>query len=203
MESAFEAVLFDFDGVLVDSEPIHFACWREVLLPLNIDLQWEFYHDHFIGVSDVAMTSVLAAMAIPAVTPDAVAARYPAKTGIFRRRMREALPFSSGIIDLLRFLDSLKLGVVSSSRRSEVQPVLELGGVMDLLHVTVMGDDVTRHKPDPEPYRKAAELLDVRRVLVVEDSAAGEASGRAAGFEVLRVSNPHETAALVRRRLAL
>jgi HAD superfamily hydrolase (TIGR01509 family) len=61
---------------------------------------------------------------------------------------------------------------------------------------------VTRYKPDAEPYRKAAELLGARAPLVVEDSVAGLASGRAAGFAVLAVAEPSEMPALVTRRLA-
>lgn len=201
MAATIEAVLFDFDGVLVDSEPVHFACWREVLLPLNIDLTWEHYRSHFIGISDKRMALDLAAMAVPAVTPEDVRAKYPDKTAIFRERMQKELPFAPGILALIREISQLKIGVVSSSRRSEVQPVLELGDIMDALHVTIMGDDVDRHKPDPMPYQKAAELLGVKHALVIEDSEAGEASGLAAGFEVLRIPSPELTAALVRQRL--
>ncbi|MGA9108340.1 MAG: HAD-IA family hydrolase, partial [Bryobacteraceae bacterium] len=58
-----------------------------------------------------------------------------------------------------------------------------------------------RYKPDPEPYRKAAELVGARTALVVEDSAAGLASGRAAGFAVLAIAEPSQVPALVARRL--
>ena len=56
----YEAILFDFDGVLLDSEPLHFACWRQVLLPLGIELDWETYRDHCIGVADRDMVEFLA-----------------------------------------------------------------------------------------------------------------------------------------------
>jgi HAD superfamily hydrolase (TIGR01509 family) len=84
-----------------------------------------------------------------------------------------------------------------------VEPILEACGLRGHFEVAVFGEDVTRHKPDPEPYRKAAGLLGISRALVVEDSEAGVASGRAAGFDVLRIPDPHEMAALVRRRLSL
>jgi HAD superfamily hydrolase (TIGR01509 family) len=81
--------------------------------------------------------------------------------------------------------------------------VLIAGGLMERLDTTVFGDDVTRHKPDPEPYLKAASLLGVTRALVVEDSEAGQASGLAAGFDVVRIPTPDQTAELVRRHLGL
>jgi len=80
--------------------------------------------------------------------------------------------------------------------------VLQAGGLLPLLSATVYADDVQRHKPDPEPYRHAAALLSVGNALVVEDSAAGEASGRAAGFPVLRITSPGEVADRVRAHLA-
>ena len=51
----YEAVLFDFDGVLVDSEPVHFGCWQEILGPFGIDLDWKTYSEHCIGITDRAM----------------------------------------------------------------------------------------------------------------------------------------------------
>jgi len=199
----YQAVLFDFDGVLVDSEPIHYECWREVLLPLGIHLDWTYYHSHFIGISDRKMAAELAAMAVPELSVDTVYAQYPRKTELLRDRMHHRLPIAPGIVDLLRNLNGYRVGVVSSSVRDEVEPVLEKGGLLSYLAVTICGGDVTKLKPDPEPYRKAAGLLNVDRVLVVEDSEAGVASGLAAGFDVLRIPKPEQTAELVRARLQL
>jgi beta-phosphoglucomutase-like phosphatase (HAD superfamily) len=92
--------------------------------------------------------------------------------------------------------------VVTSSARDEIDPLLAAGGLRRHFDALVGAEDVTHYKPDPEPYRKAAELLGARTPLVVEDSAAGLASGRAAGFAVLAVTTPSEVPALVTRRLA-
>jgi len=203
MAESYEAVLFDFDGVLVDSEPIHFACWREVLHPLGICLEWEHYHRHYIGISDRKMAEDLVTRASRPVTVEQIYARYDAKTELFRERIRRQLPFAPGVVEFVRSLNGYRVGVVSSSRGSEVRPVLEAGGLMDHLSVTVFGEDVTRHKPDPEPYWKAAALLGIRHALVVEDSEAGVASGRAAGFDVLRIPEPARTVELVQVRLGM
>ncbi|MBL8173501.1 MAG: HAD family phosphatase [Bryobacterales bacterium] len=198
----YQAILFDFDGVIVDSEPIHFDCWKEVLAPLRIDFSWEYYHAHFIGISDKKMAEELSAMAQPAVSAETIFGRYDAKSELFRERMRQRLPFAPGIID---FVTSAKVpvGVVTSSRREEVEPVLYAGGILRSLSVAVFAEDVTRHKPDPEPYRTAAARLGVGKALVVEDSLAGETSGRAAGFDVVRIPHPDETVRLVRAHLSL
>jgi HAD superfamily hydrolase (TIGR01509 family) len=76
---------------------------------------------------------------------------------------------------------------VSSSGRDEIEPILKLAGVRACFRTLVCREDVTQYKPAPDPYLRAAEVLQARRALVVEDSQAGIASGKAAGFDVLEV----------------
>jgi beta-phosphoglucomutase len=203
MDRTYEAILFDFDGVLVDSEPLHYACWRDVLAPLGIPFDFDYYNAHYIGISDRKVIEDAVARAGGTMSVDEVFAHFPRKTELFRERVRRELPFVPGVHALFDDLRDYRLGVVSSSQRAEVAPVLEAVGLLDRLQVTVFGNDVTRHKPDPEPYRMAAERLGVTRALVVEDSDAGVESGRAAGFDVLRIPQPQEMVALLRGRLGV
>lgn len=198
----YQAILFDFDGVLVDSEPIHFECWRQVLSPYGIELDWSVYHRTFIGVSDRTMLDALASLARRPVTAEQLYELYPAKKALFRSRILDQTPLSAGVMELLPDLAHYRLAVVTSSGRSEVQPVLESSGIQRFLTAAVFGDDVRHHKPAPEPYQRAAALLGVTRALVIEDSDAGVASGRAAGFDVLRVEDPHGMASLLRQHLS-
>lgn len=184
----YEAILFDFDGVLLDSEPLHFSCWREVLLPLGIDLDWESYRDHCIGVADRDMVKFLAARARKPVTFEQVWELYPHKSRLYVERVAANPPFPEATRRLVPDLSrNYRLAVVSSSGRQEVEPLLVAGGLRPYFAIVVTGEDVERHKPSPEPYLTAARRLGIRRALVVEDSAPGEASGRAAGFDVLRI----------------
>ncbi len=199
----YEAILFDFDGVLVDSEPIHYECWRQVLNPFGIGLDWAVYHRTFIGVSDRTMLDALAPLARPPVTGDDLIALYPAKKELFRSRILDRTPLSSGLLELLPELSDFRLAVVTSSGKTEVKPVLDACGIAPFLSAAVFGDDVREHKPSPEPYRRAASLLGITRALVVEDSEAGVASGKAAGFDVLRIPDPHQMTTLLRRQLRL
>lgn len=203
MAAAYQAVLFDFDGVLVDSEPIHYACWRAVLEPIGIALDWEHYHRHFIGLSDRRMAEEVALLAPAPVSADAIYALYPRKAELFAIEMQRRLPFAPGVQELLPRLGAFQIAVVTSSGRAEVEPVLDAGGLLPLLAASVYLEDVTRHKPDPEPYLRAAQLLGVDRALVVEDSVAGQAAGRAAGFPVLAIPHPRDTARLVAGHLGL
>jgi len=200
---AFDAILFDFDGVLADTEPVHWACWAEVLKPFGITLGWEYYRDNGIGIDDKEMLRELAALASPPLDWRALFAEYPRKRELFRRRVLAHPPFDPALDAFLEVLHrSYKLAVVTSSARSEIDPLLTAGGLRHHFDALVGAEDVTKYKPDPEPYRKAAELLGARAPLVVEDSAAGLASGRAAGFAVLAIAAPSQVPALLTRRLA-
>jgi HAD superfamily hydrolase (TIGR01509 family) len=202
--SAFDSILFDFDGVLADTEPVHCACWAEVLVPQGITLEWDDYRERSIGIDDREMLRILAGEAIPKLAWDGLWQLYPAKRDRFRVRVTTAPPFDAALKEFLRELDvRYALAVVSSSSCSEIEPMLEAGGLRGFFRTVVGGENVKRHKPAPDPYLLAAERLGVRAPLVVEDSAAGLASGHAAGFEVLAVPHPAEMPGLLRRRLAV
>ncbi len=198
-----QAILFDFDGVLVDSEPVHFECWKELLGPYGIRLDWESYVDTCVGVAERAMLERLVSFASEPVTVDELFALYPTKKKRFVERMEAAMPFAPGIGDFLKRLYGYRLAVVSSSGRSEVEPLLELAGIRDYFGAVVCGSEARSLKPSPEPYRLAARLLSIETALVVEDSDTGEASGLAAGFEVLRVPGPVEVQPMLMQRLGM
>lgn len=193
---AWDALLFDFDGVLADSEPVHHSAWNQTLEPLGIHLDWEDYRKHFVGIPDgIALRERLGIQA----GGEALVAQ---KQELFRQGLAAAQPFLPDTVQLLQNLfPSYKMAVVSSSYRSEVEPPLVRGGIRPLFQLLICGDDVKHFKPSPEPYLLAAERLGARRPLVIEDSEAGVASGRAAGFEVLQVSRVEDVAREVREYL--
>jgi len=197
----YDAVLFDFDGVLLDSEPVHYACWIEVLKPLNIQMDWSTFSKYCIGIPDRDAVEFLCRNNNPPVDFEAAWAYYDKKRALFRKTILDNPPLEPEVIDFIKRLDGFRLGVVSSSSREEVAPVLEKAGIADRFQVLVCREDVSRLKPDPEPYQKAARSLGAVNPLVIEDSDAGEAGGRAAGFDVVRVSHPTEVPAKVWARL--
>jgi len=101
----FDAILFDFDGVLADTEPIHWACWAEVLKPFGIALGWDYYRGHGIGIDDKEMLRALAGLATPPVDWRTLFAEYPRKKELFRRRVLAHPPFDPA---LGAFLGSLQ-----------------------------------------------------------------------------------------------
>jgi HAD superfamily hydrolase (TIGR01509 family) len=200
----FDAILFDFDGVLIDSEPVHWACWAEVLAPLGVILEWDFYREYCIGIDDREMLRMMAGHSTPPCEWESLWSRYPAKRELFRGRMAVDPPFprhTAALLDQLRA--QYRLAVVSSSSTEEIEPLLAASGIRDRFETVIGGNNVQNQKPAPDPYLLAAERLRARTALVVEDSEAGLAAGRAAGFQVLRVGHPSEVPSLLLQRLGM
>jgi beta-phosphoglucomutase len=200
--SAYEAVLFDFDGVLVDSEPVHYGCWVDILTPLGIKLDWQTYSEHCIGVADRAMLAFLCGLQTPPADVEVLAAEYPRKKEMFRERMG-AIGIAAEMRELMVDLRKrgFRLAVVTSSNIREVGPLLDAAEITGLLDALVHGGDAVRHKPAPDPYLLAMSRLGVTRGLAVEDSKAGIAAARAAGLDVVEIASADEVCGKVRAAL--
>lgn len=189
----YDAILFDFDGVLADTEPIHCECWNRILKPFGHQLSWETFARECIGVSDHDLIRRLSTQPVPPISFDELWAAYPRKKELFRERIAAAPPILLETVDLLRKLsENYKLAVVSSSARIEIEPALIESGIRQYFVGLVCGKEAGNLKPSPDPYLRAAEMLESERPLVVEDSEAGVASGKAAGFPVVQVRDVAE-----------
>jgi beta-phosphoglucomutase len=198
-----DAILFDFDGVLADTEPHHYAAWNEALLPVGIQVDWEEYQREWIGVADSVMLDSLGRRARPPRLLSELKLLHPEMRRILQRRIARVELISPELKSLLARLGGCPLGVVTSSGRSEIEPILAREGVLGYFGACIYGDEVLRLKPHPEPYRTALERLGVPSALVVEDSAAGAVSAQGAGCEVLQVGGAEEVVPRLRARLAL
>ena len=199
----YDAILFDFDGVLADSEAIHYACWVEILAPHGIDLTWDNYQAHCIGITDRAMLEVLRHQVDPPYDIDLLWPEYPRKKALFRQKAAANPPIAESTKELILSLSltGQSLAVVSSSGRAELEPVLESAGLLACFKTLVCFEDVTLLKPHPDPYLEGARRLGAQNPLVIEDSDAGVASGQAAGFDVLRLDHPDQLAERLRKHL--
>ncbi len=198
---AYDAILFDFDGVLADSEVLHYACWTEILSAHGIPLTWEDYRANCIGITDRAMLEVLRHRVDPPYDIDLLWPEYPRKKALFREKAAANPPITAETRELILGLTELPIAVVSSSGRAELEPVLAKAGLLHRFETLVCFEDVTRLKPHPDPYLEGARRLNVTNPLVVEDSDAGVAAGQAAGFTVLRLDHPDNLATALRAHL--
>jgi len=203
MPSLVEAILFDFDGVLADTEPLHYECWSEVLRPLGMSLTWEDYAEHCIGISDREFLETLGRVATPPRNIDELWPLYPLKKKLLASRAVTGNLISGETKELLQSLAGVPLAVVTSSSRLEISAILLAEKVLDLFQVAVYGDEVANLKPHPEPYLTAMARLGVGHAVALEDSQSGIRSARAAGCEVIEVTHPDEVPRLVRERLGL
>ncbi len=188
MVSGLAAVLFDMDGLLVDSEPVWSVAEAEIMAwlggPWNLSVKAQC-----VGRRVDEACRILVDVAGSSVPPEEVQERLVAR---MCELFRAHLPLLPGALDLLDGVRAagVPTALVSSSYRVLVDAALESLGA-DRFDVTVAGDEVVRAKPDPEPYLRAAAALgaDPADCVVVEDSTAGCVSGRAAGCRVVGVAN--------------
>jgi HAD superfamily hydrolase (TIGR01509 family) len=122
-----------------------------------------------------------------------------------RRMVREwslaESPIPLETIELLATLKAYRIGLVTSSERVDVEPVLRASQIYDKFDAIVFGDDVPIHKPAPDPYLLIAKKLGIRSGIAFEDSDTGMKSARAAGFKAVRIEHPKDLAQVVAQSL--
>jgi HAD superfamily hydrolase (TIGR01509 family) len=195
------AILFDFDGVIVNSEPLHLQAFQEVLREEKIDLSEEEYYQHLIGFDDRgAFVHLYEKHKLPLSPRDLL--RLMTRKGemtmeLIERRQYNAL---EGVEELVRGLwRHYPLAIVSGARRDEIEAMLEGVRLRDCFPTIVAAEDVTIGKPDPSGYLLGVQLISERTkthlkpadCLVIEDAPTVARSARAAGFRVLAVTTSH------------
>ena len=188
---ALDAVLFDMDGLLVDSEPVWFTVERTVFARLGAQREWTPADaSRLVGNALEVSAAEMARCAGRAPTAATIAQVGRWFVDEMVDRMKEGAPFKPGALALVDELGrhGVPTGLVSSSHRRLMDTVLRQlpEGAMA---TSVAGDEVTHTKPHPAPYLRAMDLLGVaaERTVVLEDSATGARAGRAAGCTVVVV----------------
>jgi len=196
-----EAVIFDFDGVIVDTEPLHYTAFQRLLEPLGLGFSWEQYVETYMGFDDrdAFMEAFKAnGTVLPATDLQGFIDR---KAGLFQEIIRDGISAYPGVVDLIRSIRAggTPLAISSGALRSDIAPILETLGIADCFDVIVTAEDVARSKPDPECYVLAHtwlnkfSLLNLTpgQVLAIEDTPAGIAAAKGAGLRVIAVTNSY------------
>ena len=197
------AIVFDFNGVLVDDEPIHLAALQKVLAEERVALTREDYYDRYLGLDDRGcLRAVLAAAGQPA-PPERLARLVARKATYYQAAMRrQRYPFFAGAAELVNAAAAagLMLGLVSGALRDEVEQALGQAGLRPLFKALVTAEDVAAGKPDPEGYRRAlaefnsqpplpSRLIHPHEALAIEDSPTGLEAAAQAGLVTLGVAH--------------
>lgn len=201
---AFEtkALIFDFDGVLADTEPLIWRAWARLLNSHKVPLSWDDYCRLGRGVTDEEMLSRLPQLQADTSLFAQLVSETDSARQIVQDWIEECPPILDTTIAMLRSLSGFQIGLVTSSKRSEVEPVLSRAKILTCFHVIVTADDTARHKPDPEPYLLAGKRLSLDRGVAFEDSEPGLISAAAAGFTAIRVDDPYHLPQIVSASLA-
>lgn len=178
-------VIFDFDGVLVDSEPLHLRAFQEILATYGRTMTAEEYYANYIVYSD---REVLERLLPPG---EALEAALAAKERRYLELMENTIPAFQDGLALLQRTDGWRVGLATGSLRPEVERVLRSLGVRERFGVIVTREDCQRGKPDPEPFLLAARGLGLppRRCVVIEDTPGGVQAAKAAGMTCVAVTH--------------
>lgn len=180
------AVLFDFDGVLVDSEPIRFRAGAQALAEAGIPLTWEEFRTHWLGRTSEAALRGLLGDRFTRIGPLVTERR----NALYEEQMERIDPFPDAIRLVRRMPAELRLGIATGARRGEVESILWRAAMTESFGTLVTAEDYTRAKPEPDAFLTAARLLRLSPAacLAIEDSPAGIAAAQAAGMPVVAVS---------------
>jgi len=195
------AIIFDFDGVIADTEPLHFAGFRQTLAEIGIGLTESDYYANYLGYDDRGcFVTALTAHQRPA-DPSAITQLMQRKAHAYLESVKGHLVIFPGVRELVcEAAAAYPLAIASGALRHEIEFILEQAGLRkEFLHITG-AEDVTKGKPDPQPFLHALDALNRRHpnqliapgsCLVIEDSIPGLRGAKTAGMKVLAVANTH------------
>lgn len=196
-----EAVIFDFDGVIVDTEPLHYRAFQEVLNPLGISFSWEEYVKTYMGFDDRDAFNEAFKGYSPAVTAERLQSLIEQKALCFIAIIKSGIHAYPAVIELIRAINESRtpLAISSGALRSDIDPILKMLGIADCFDLIVTAEDVSKSKPDPECYKLAHKKLEEmwerqispQNVVAIEDTPAGIAAAKGAGLSVIAVSNSY------------
>jgi beta-phosphoglucomutase len=209
---ALRAVLFDFNGVIIDDEPLHEKLIDQLLLEENLRSKRGEFRQFCLGKSDRACVSDLFASRGRPLTETQVNSLIDRKSKSYQRELGnlETLPIYVGLQDFMFQIRSakLKMAVVSGALRSEVELVLTQAQLRDYFSTLVTGDEGLPSKPDPAGYLAAVDRLNQEfpdlnlkptECLVIEDTFVGIEAAKRAGMSVVGVANTYPFHMLHRR----
>jgi HAD superfamily hydrolase (TIGR01509 family) len=183
------AVLFDLDGLLIDSEGLHFACWRDALASVEFTLTEQCYLDHWtragLGIADFC--------AGHGISRDPGLLRQ-LKARLYERRVLTDLQLMPGARRCLEeLLGHKRLALATAGYPEAVNPALEKLGLRPYFQAIVTRHDVQRFKPAPDVFLRAAQRLNVEpaHCLVLEDAEKGVIAAHAAGMKCIAIPTAH------------
>ena len=185
-----EAILFDLDGTLADTDSIHFAVWQDILIRYDLDIDRAFYRQRISGRTNSKIIKDI----IPQLTLEDAWKLATEKEETYRRLANSLLP-TPGLDRLIELTEraSIKRAVVTNAPKDNAVYMLKVLRLTDIFPTVILAKDAPHGKPDPAPYELALERLMVKnkRAIAFEDSAAGILSAVGAGIYTIGITSSH------------
>ena len=196
------ALIFDFNGIIVDDEPIHFELFKQVLAEEGIKLTEADYYARYLGFDDRGAFTAAYREHGRSLDEKLLARLIDRKTIYYQSEIRSKVRIFPGVEKLVTTLvPVLPLAVASGALRQEIETILSAAGLLKHFAVIISAEDVDHGKPEPEIFLKVLARLnaqvedghpiDAADCLVIEDSKEGIRGARRAGMKCLAVSNSH------------
>jgi beta-phosphoglucomutase len=191
------AVIFDFDGIIVDSEPMHYQAFQRVLEPLNKGFSWEEYCETYIGFDDRDAFRSAFKLASERISSRDLKRMITEKAKIFQQLIHngEATPLP-GAVELIKSIPrKLPIALCSGALKEDILPIIGNLGIANAFSVIITAEDTKKSKPDPAPYMLAIKKLglkDPSAAIAIEDTPAGIMSAKGAELKVLAVTNSYD-----------
>jgi beta-phosphoglucomutase len=195
-----QAIIFDFDGVIANSEPLHLRAFQLALAEEGITLTPSEYYARYLGFDDVGAFQAIAADRGMATTQRKIGALVARKGALMQEMMHADSVLFPGVKDFVHAASAaVPIGIASGALRHEILEILEAAGLRELFVVIVAAGDTREGKPSPAPYRLALESLcgatsrplDARRCVAIEDSRWGLDSAQGAGLRCVGVTTSY------------
>ncbi len=202
---ALQAIVFDFDGVIADSEVLHLRAYQQVLEPEGISISNEEYFERYLGYDDVGVFKAVGRDKNVPMDDGRVKALITRKGERYEALSSAGEMLFPGAADFIRTAAAeVPIAIASGALTGEIEEILERNGIRSLFPVIVGADQTERSKPHPEPYQTAfarLRLLTGRdlvawRSVAIEDSKWGLVSARSADLRCVAVTNTYSAAEL-------
>ena len=191
-----KAILFDFDGTIANTEPLHYKTWKETLKDYGVETDPKFYKQHISGRTNPAIIQNL----LPQLSPTEAEKVANEKEAKFRE-MAVSLQPLTGLLDFIKWIkyNKLQKAIVTNSPPENAKFLLGFLSLKDTFPLLISGAVMPEGKPDPAPYKLCLEKLKIspEEAIVFEDSPSGIQSAVGAGICTIGVASTHERGALV------
>lgn len=201
-----KALIFDCDGVIADSEHLHFSLFQKVLAEVGIALTQAEYVEKYLAMDDRGCFEAVFKANGKALSEEERARLIAQKTGLYKKTAAQNLVILPGVVEFVMAVSQkYPLAMASGALKEEVLLMIEAAGIRHYFDVVVAAEDVKNGKPAPDAYLKALEELNKKHpgkniqpseCLVVEDSLHGLISAHAAGMKVVGVTTTYPAEAL-------